>query len=312
MLEPVSPFVDEKGVYVGAPKDAGENPLHHPAMQAFMREMMKATARQPRVGKTERSLVPAVGAKKAKPKFVKKGRGSEYSLTKRIGKVTIADGVQAGVKAWSFIRKYLNVETKMFDVSQTAQAITYSGLVQSLSNVAEGSDYLNRSGNSILAQRLNLRFQVFGNENVGQAMTNPTVRLMVLRDMLYTSGTDPTPAQILEVTATAQAVYSPFLHIHDGNPAAKRFRVLMDKTISIVFPYATTIATTGTGVVDTLGSVSHFQEVDMHVGAHVEFQSTAGTDAAAWVGHLYFFQISNIQTNGPLVAWYSRMYFTDN
>jgi hypothetical protein len=261
----------------------------------------------------EATALVAASKKLSKKRFVKKGRGKDFSALEKLGKVSIADGARAGLQALKFIKTFLNVETKMFDFNPTFTVTTRAGVVDSISDIAEGNDYNNRSGNSILCQRISIRGSVVSSA-VATSISEPAplVRFMLLRDMLFTTGTDPTPAQIMELVGTSSSVFSPMLHVHDGNQASRRFRVLFDRTFALVPPYATTIATTSTATVDSIGRDTQFFEADIKVGAHIEFQGTAGSDASAWVGHCYAFYISNATTNGPLVTYYTRLYFTDN
>jgi len=247
------------------------------------------------------------GKGKSKLKFKTSGRGRTFNP--RVG-----DVVDYGKKAWEGllrIKRLINVEEKMFDATAAAQSVNYSGVIDNLSNVAEGSDYNNRNGNSILVQRLHLK-GAFTLNTGASAPGSVVCRLMVLRDMLHNSTTDPTPAQVLEVTASGTAVYSPLLHFHDGNAAARRFRVLHDKNYVINANFATTVAATVSGSVDILGGNTVQFDVNVDVGAHTLFQSTAGADASDWVGGLYIFYISSVNSTTPTITYYSRLYFTDN
>jgi len=226
----------------------------------------------------------------------------------------VSQVVDFGKKAWNAvqqIRKFINVEEKMFDSNNSA-VVTWSGTVNALSNVAEGNDYLNRDGNSILIQKVQVRCQVWGNGTETQGVQPPVLRVMLLRDMLQTAGAKPASGDIIETTGATTAPFSPLAHRHDGNPAARRFRILADKTVAIRPPYGTTIATTGTGHLDLLGIDNHVWTWEIPVNAHTLFSSTAGADASDYVGALYLFVVSNIQTNGPNFLYYSRVFFTDN
>lgn len=250
-------------------------------------------------------------------RFNSQRRGKKFSASSKVGNVTLRDAASLAMKAWNatkYITSLINVEEKMFDFTQALTTQTYTGSVVNLSNVAEGSDYNNRDGNSILVQKLEIRGQVNSSTNNAGINAVPVIRILILRDMLQNAGADPTPADILETTGTALAPFSPFNHILDGqgNSSARRFRVLKDFTHQLVPPFGTTIATTTTGNLDALGSDSVSFDWRIPVGAHTMFKGTSGADASDYVGALYALMISNVQTNGPNVALYSRMYFTDN
>ncbi len=258
---------------------------------------------------TPKMSPPVVKAQKKgrKPKPGRKPKG----LIDKIGNYRVADAYSDGVKAWRFIKEYLNVEEKMFDATDTDVAMTTTGAVRNLSNIAQGDDWNSRDGNSILVQKLRLSFHVTSNV-LSAAFDSPSVRVMVLRDELRNAITDPAPADILELGGTASCAISPLLHWHDGNRAAKRFRVLMDESFALNTQYATTVSTTATGNVDLRGRQRHMMTRVFNVNAHTMFQSTAGADASDWVGALYLFFCCDQSSNGPTMTYYSRVYFTDN
>jgi len=303
--------------------------LRQPEVQKFLSNMARALS----VGPMRGTLRAASGGPtppplrvtaetKARAPVAKASRGARRKGQRQkargggggggIGSITIAKAAEEGHKAWKFIKEYLNVEEKMFDTSVQGITCTYTGDVRNISNIAEGSDYNNRNGNSILVQRLVIRYQIQSNSAVAQIGTIPVLRFAVVRDMLQNAGADPALGNLIEVTGTSMAHLQPLLHFHDGNAAARRFRILAEVTHAIQNPFATTVATTGAGVVDILGVHNHVGELNIKVGAHTLYQSTTGADASDWVGALYLISWSNIQTNGPQLSYYSRLYFTDN
>jgi len=304
--------------------------LRQPEVQKFLGNMARALNAGPAFGRPRGAVVhapspnqpnpgvptgPKATAKKGKGgsrKGARKNRGGGMGIGEALGHVTLKKAAEEGHKAWKFIKEYLNVEEHMFDMSVTGLTATWSGDVRNLSNIAEGSDYNNRQGNSILVQRIQFRYHIRSNLTVSEKNTFPVMRFAIVRDMLQNAGADPALGNLIETPGTDQAHLMPLLHYHDGNAAARRFRVLADVTHAIKNPYATTVATTGAGVVDFLGPDSVCGHLDLKVGAHTTFQSTAGADASDWVGALYLISWSNIQTNAPQMTFYSRLYFTDN
>jgi hypothetical protein len=280
-------------------------------MKLGLRAMFKpksAPVTAPIVGQ----LVGAKAKKKSmgKPSRARTGKYSSAAMNYRVG-----DAMSDGVKAWNFIRKYLNVETKIFDSTSSGptDVITYSGTTYNLSNIAQGNDYNNREGNSILVQKMRFAFQVASSNTASQVQGRQILRVMIIRDMLQ-NGVDPVPSTILETTATALAPFYGLLHIHDStdDKPRQRFRILYDRVFNFNPNFATNVTATGTGAVDLVASDNHFEVLHLNVGAHTTYQGTTGADASNFVGGLYCMAISNTQTNGPVLTFVNRVYFTDN
>lgn len=179
------------------------------------------------------------------------------------------------------IQRLINVEKKYFDTSAGTQPSS-TGTVISLSNIAQGDDYNNRDGHSILAQ------SIYFKARVGMNSTSPYswVRLILFADNDQ-RGTDPAVTDLLETSD----VNSPLQH--DVN---RRFNIIMDKEVSL--------SNTGTQAVFIKKFIKYNQ--------HLKYTGTAGTDASAQEGNLFLLLISSESTLVPIVQWYNRLRFTDN
>lgn len=192
---------------------------------------------------------------------------------------------QIAQKAWSgmrYIKGLINVERKFFDVTAVTSPDN-SGTVINLSNIAEGTDYNNRDGNSILLQNLLFRVNTSGNV----AGNNIFVRAIIFADN-YQTGTDPTVLNLLETASTN----SPLNHV-----TSKRFTIYKDFkwTLDLYNP------------TKTMKKYIKFPQ-----STHIKYQNTTGADASNWEGSLYLLLISDQATNKPSVDWYARLRFTDN
>lgn len=199
------------------------------------------------------------------------------------------------VSAWrsaKYIKSLINVERKFFDSPGVAPSnVTDTPTIINLSNIAQGNDYNNREGNSILCQSLQWRIQLATNVT-SQAQS---VRIIIFRDNDQ-RGTDPAVTDLLESTVSGYGmIVSPLLHYVN-----KRFSVLSDKVY--------TLSSNG----DTFHrSIKKFMKFPP--GTHIKYQSTAGADASNWEGALYALFVTDQTTaNFPTISYYFRLRFTDN
>ena len=208
-------------------------------------------------------------------------------LTRKYSVAQLAKGAWKGVK---YIKSLINVEKKFFDVSANALSVTSTATIVNLSNIAEGSDYNTRDGNSILMQSLQWRATIVGNQN---SSGRQIVRIIVFRDNDQ-RGTDPALSDLLENTAGGFVIQSPLLHYVN-----RRFAVLSDKVYSIVINGDT--------------AVRHIKKfIKFPPSTHVKYQGTTGADGSNWEGALYAAFVSTDATNAPNMDYYFRLRFTDN
>jgi hypothetical protein len=215
--------------------------------------------------------------------------------------VTAGDAVDYGYKAWQLAKHLatlINVEDKKFDVDGSAGVtVTSTASVINLSNIAQGNDYNNRSGDSILGQAIEFRAKVSGNT----ATARNNIRIMVVVDR-ENHGADPVIGDVL------QGGSSPFLQPMLAT-SANRFEVLYDEYI--VITNAPGLASSGTSsdyVTDTI----ILRPLIRKWNKHIKYTSSAGADASNWENALYLMMISADVTNGPNVQYTFRLHFTDN
>lgn len=198
--------------------------------------------------------------------------------------LTMSDVKRMASAAWSGVKsiaRLINVEEKLFDVN-TSGNISSSGTIFNLSNIAEGSDFNNRDGLSVLTQSLSFS-SIF---TIHNSATNTFLRFIIFRDNSQ-RGVDPAVTDVLE----SAIVHSPIVHF-----SASRFNILMDKTVDLA------------SVSKTLG---HHRE-NFNINKHIYYSSTTGADASNYQGALFLLALSNEATNTPTFAFYTRLAFTDN
>lgn len=205
---------------------------------------------------------------------------------------------QVAQKAWSglkYIKSLINVEQKFFDVTRNNSVQTSTATVLNLSNLAQGNDYNNRDGNSILIQSLLIRYILAG--NVSNSLGD-IVRIILFQDNDQ-RGVDPTASDLLEDTSTPHLqMLSPLNH-----NVGKRFNVISDKII----PVNSQNTVLATGPYYKAGKL--FKKFS---GNHIKYTSTAGADASNYEGSLYLMTFSLQSVNGPALSIQSRLRFTDN
>jgi hypothetical protein len=215
--------------------------------------------------------------------------------------ITAGDAVDYGFKAWQLAKHLatlINVEDKKFDVDGTAGAVvTTTATIVNLTNIAQGNDYNNRSGDSILGQALEFRARVTGNS----AGPMQNLRLLVVVDR-ENHGVDPVIGDVL------QGATSPFLAPMLAT-AANRFEVLFDEYV--VLTNAVGLAATGTST-DYVPDTIILRPLIRKWNKHIKYTSSAGADASNWENAIFLMAISSSASNGPNLAYHFRLHFTDN
>ena len=106
--------------------------------------------------------------------------------------------------------------------------IPNTGIIQVLTAVAEGDGYDERTGNRTTPMYLQMRFQMRGYVNTAGLDPANYVRLIVFR-WHDRAGTLPTVGEVLESVNFC----SFYRVINTGTGAARKFDVLMDKTLIV-------------------------------------------------------------------------------
>lgn len=215
---------------------------------------------------------------------------------------TVGQGLDYGKKAWQLakhIATLINVEEKVFDVDGSGGiVITSTPTVVNLTNIAQGSDYFNRVGDSILLQGIEFRARVNSNTAAGADW----MRVLIVRDKLQ-RGVDPVLGDVLQ-GGTSPSV-QPYLE-----PQDQRFDVLYDHLIEINSP--------GVGLATSGSSTTYMPHrvvlppLVRKYNVHVKYQNTTGADASNWIGGLYLMAVAGDATNGPNLSYAFRVRFTDN
>jgi hypothetical protein len=214
---------------------------------------------------------------------------------------TTGQAADYGWKAYQMAKQLwtlMNVEEKVFDVDgSSGTTITSTPLVVNLSNIAQGSDYYNRIGDSILAQRIEFRARCSGNAASG----SHHLRVLIVTDK-ENQGADPTLGFVLEaasdpLTANYHPLYS------------QRFTVHYDETIALVNPVGLATGGTSTGYVMDRAVLPR---MDKKHNKHIKYDATAGADASNLEGAMFLMAVASDAANGPSLMYNFRLSFTDN
>lgn len=185
------------------------------------------------------------------------------------------------------IRKLINVEEKVIEVNYTSATFTTSGTLTSITSVVQGLDYNERVGTSIKLQNIEVNARIFMNTS----SSNSVYRFLIIRD-LDGYGTLPTIASVLDDgigTSLAPLALKNFLN-------RKRFSILFDE----------------------MGTLSPQGERGVYISAriphegHVLYLGTTAAAASDGKGTIYVLALSDETTNAPVLAFQSRVTFTDD
>lgn len=184
-------------------------------------------------------------------------------------------------------------ELKTIDSTATTNIAT-TGLVNTISGVAAGTDYNNRIGRKIMMRSLLIRMTL---EPIAttSAPTGDVVRVIVFYDT-QTNGVLPTIAQLLQ-----NSQFDDPLNLDNRD----RFRIIMDKFIGMnPVTYTAGALTAGAPVVKTLTKYRKFKLEGIFSGV----TSTVGSIATGGIFIAY------ISKNGTLtnITWDARVRFIDN
>lgn len=184
------------------------------------------------------------------------------------------------------IKKFLNVEYKLIDVSQTATAISATPSVIQLTNCQQGDAITNREGNQIKITRILIRYTV----TINSSATSTFLRCILVLDR-QTNGAQYTAGQLLQDVTVGDLVVSPLLL---GNKY--RFKILYDK-------------------VHRLQDVANqivYKEIFKSVNLPIRYVSNNGDITDLTTNSLSFLICSTETTNTPAVTFYSRVRFIDS
>lgn len=199
----------------------------------------------------------------------------------------LAKRAMQGVK---FIKDIINVEYKYFDVAVIPTDIDYNGYVGNLCNPGQGTTAITRNGDSIKLISVDIGGTFY--KGSSQTLTIP-VRFMLIQGIDERT-TPPTGATILQSAGTYQAINSP-RHV-DYTTFYK-----------VIWDYRTKI-TPSANDPNSMQHFEHFEKLDHHI----KFV-TGSTNVES--GGIYFCVVSDnsdVGTNVPQIALYSRVRYVDN
>lgn len=192
-------------------------------------------------------------------------------------------GAKAGSMAYSALKiakrlkDMVNTEYKYSDVTDTASP-TWTGYYALLNNISQGITDSTRVGDSCKLQNLTLRGSVTRNG------TDAHMRVMVIWDKQNKASA---ASSILETTGTALATLSPKKY-----DTRFQTRVLKDFRLHVT----------------TDSPIKEFNMV-IPINQHCQFDAASNTIDT---GALRILLISDLGASVPIVAYYSRLTFTDN
>lgn len=212
--------------------------------------------------------------------------GHRPSMIDRIARFGGAIGSVARTVAG--MTRLINSEVKYLDVasSTTVTDVGATYLVL-LNGLAQGDDYNNRSGRSVLMKSLTMKWQI----NNGTPASAQTVHFAIVMDKKPDSA----------VTNSHDAVYgasSTIVSQIDKATEGDRFVIL--RTMSVIVDSGTGLSKTGTVHIDLSG-------------IHQLFDGTANTYASIEKNAIAVVAVSNQATSGyPALVFSSRYRFYDN
>lgn len=205
---------------------------------------------------------------------------------------TIGSVAYKAFKVAKTVAALINVEKKFFDVPNVSVSQTMfnnAGSVGIYTAMAQGNDYNQRNGISIMPKSFQLNMNVY---NTGTNFS--TNRIIVFRDNENRQAI-PTVSDVLE-TVTPQ---SPLNHVN-----GKRFRILKDWKFTL------------DGVSKQTRYIDYYHQFNKpgaKVKDHIRFEGSGAGVASADEGHIFILFISdNITANAPFGTLYTRLRYVDN
>ncbi len=185
------------------------------------------------------------------------------------------------VKTAKYVKKYLNVERKLFDTTVSA-TVSSTGNITHLSAVPLGDTQNSRDGVSVKATGLFIRAEYTEHASVVGATF---LRCMIIRDNRQVASSTPAIATILQTVSR-----NSFLN----EDTLGRFNVLSDRIHTL----------------SNVGTVGKHFEVNLPMNSHLRWNADLGSNIES--NGLYIVLISNQGTNVPLVGFEARLRYVDN
>lgn len=201
----------------------------------------------------------------------------------------VEDAASLGARTLSGLnqlRRLINVETKVCNTEATTTSFGTTGVVTCISQMAQGSNYTDRVGDSIRVQSIETRIKVF----VNAAATISAARCIIFRD-LDNYGTAPNISDVLDAGALGGNVLAQYNWLNRD-----RFSILYDEMFTL-------------DLVANPGEMIGWKAT--HEG-HVKYLGTTAAAGANGKGSIYILMVSDEATNTPTFRHSTRLTFTDN
>lgn len=190
--------------------------------------------------------------------------------------------LQGIAKQVAALKGIINSEKKYHDEAE-ASAVSTSGELQGLHNIAQGDQNYQRNGNSFLCKSI----QVKGHITWNATGTTQVVKLWLVQDNQQIADTEPVFGDIFE-TSTFNDVNATLEKKNIG-----RFKILWSQMY------------TQNQQIDQV-QVNHY----LSMNHHIRYNGNAAADIQK--GGLYLVKVSNQPTNTPTVSAATRLSFYDN
>ncbi len=189
------------------------------------------------------------------------------------------------------IRKLINVEEKVKNVTVTSTTTSASGTIDLLTAIGQGTDINQRVGDSIRCQRLTHSLLCTRNG------TDGCVRIIIFRDT-ENQGSTPSTTDVIEAVSGTLSIVSPYTWFnHNSNAQKNRFVILSDEVLTVSSSEPNTYTTV---------------EFGQNSMKHTRFRGTTDGAASSAEGALFILVITDQAANQPKVTWYSRLTYTDD
>lgn len=137
---------------------------------------------------------------------------------KKYSALQLAAKAASGVR---YLKGLVNSELLKRDKTGQALAIDRDGMVIPFTDISQGDNDGNRTGNSIFVRRVQFNFQAFAKTNTSQAL-----RVIIFKDSQQIDDTPPTGNMVLDSAGTRYAVQSGL-----NNATVGRFTILANRII---------------------------------------------------------------------------------
>lgn len=208
-------------------------------------------------------------------------RKAPYNWKKTAG--TVAKTASTALKVASFVAGMVNAEKNYFD-SNDSTSPTYNGTLYKVLDMAQGTDVLQRIGNSILVKSIYLNASCA----INASATKSLVRIVIFVDKMN-QGSDPAVSDIISVTGNGFAPICPLNVDHTS-----RYRILLDQKFAL----------------SNNGVQYRTYKKYLKTKFHAKFTGSASTDV--YKNQVYLLLVSDENTNAPLVNTCVRIGYYDN